>query len=49
MLYTLVVMSCFLFIVFFAPNKPDLLVGEILLSFEWGILCIPPRNWHKIL
>ena len=36
-LCTLVVMSCFLFIVFFAPNKPVLLVGEILLGFEWGI------------
>ena len=31
-------MSCFLFIVFFAPNKPVLLVGEILLGFEWGIV-----------
>lgn len=30
-------MSCFLFIVFFAPNKQVLLVGEILLGFEWGI------------
>ena len=30
-------MSCFLLIVFFAPNKPVLLVGEILLGFEWGI------------
>jgi MFS transporter, SP family, general alpha glucoside:H+ symporter len=37
-LCTLVVMSCFLFIVFFAPNKPVLLVGEILLGFEWGIV-----------
>lgn len=31
-------MSCFLFIVFFAPNKPVLLVGEIMLGFEWGIV-----------
>lgn len=31
-------MTCFLFIVFFAPNKPVLLVGEILLGFEWGIV-----------
>jgi SP family general alpha glucoside:H+ symporter-like MFS transporter len=34
-LCTLVVMSCFLFIVFFAPNKSVLLAGEILLGFEW--------------
>jgi SP family general alpha glucoside:H+ symporter-like MFS transporter len=32
-LCTLCVMSCFLFIVFFAPNKPVLLAGEILLGF----------------
>lgn len=38
LLYTLLVMTCFLFIVFFAPNKPVLLVGEILLGFEWGIV-----------
>lgn len=38
-LCTLCVMSCFLFIVFFAPNKQVLLVGEILLGFEWGIVC----------
>lgn len=37
-LCTLLVMSCFLFIVFFAPNKPVLLVGELLLGFEWGIV-----------
>jgi MFS transporter, SP family, general alpha glucoside:H+ symporter len=30
-------MTCFLFIVFFAPSKPVLLVGQILLGFEWGI------------
>lgn len=36
--YTLVVMSCFLFILFFAESKPQLLVGEILLGFEWGIV-----------
>ncbi|KAJ5464404.1 uncharacterized protein N7458_000090 [Penicillium daleae] len=36
-LCTLCVMTCFLFIVFFAPNKEVLLVGEILLGFEWGI------------
>ena len=34
-LCTLCVMTCFLFIVFFAPNLPVLLVGEILLGFEW--------------
>ena len=37
-LCTLCVMTCFLFIVFFAPNKPVLLTGEILLGFEWGIV-----------
>ena len=37
LLYTLGVMTCFLFIVFFAPNKQVLLAGEILLGFEWGI------------
>lgn len=42
-LTTLCVMSCFLFIVFFAPTKPILLVGEILLGFEWGIVRIGPR------
>lgn len=36
-LCTLCVMSCFLFIVFFAPTKGVLLAGEILLGFEWGI------------
>lgn len=40
LLWTLSVMTCFLFIVFFAPNKPVLLVGEILLGFEWGIVSI---------
>ena len=30
-------MTCFLFIVFFAPSKQVLLAGEILLGFEWGI------------
>jgi SP family general alpha glucoside:H+ symporter-like MFS transporter len=34
-LCTLCVMTCFLFIVFFAPNKEVLLAGEILLGFEW--------------
>jgi MFS transporter, SP family, general alpha glucoside:H+ symporter len=37
LLYTLCVMTCFLFIVFFAPSKEVLLVGQILLGFEWGI------------
>lgn len=41
LLCTLVVMTCFVFIVFFAPNKPVLLVGEILLGFEWGIVSLP--------
>lgn len=38
LLWTLCVMTCFIFIVFFAPNKPVLLVGQILLGFEWGIV-----------
>lgn len=37
-LCALCVMSCFLFILFFAPNKGVLLAGEILLGFEWGIV-----------
>ena len=35
---TLCVMTCFLFIVFFAPSKQVLLVGELLLGLEWGIV-----------
>lgn len=38
LLCTLGVLTCFLFIVFFAPSKPVLLVGEILLGFEFGIV-----------
>jgi MFS transporter, SP family, general alpha glucoside:H+ symporter len=38
LLCTLTIMSCFLFIVFFAPSKEVLLVGEILLGIEWGIV-----------
>lgn len=38
LLATLFVMTCFLFIVFFAQNRATLLVGEILLGFEWGIV-----------
>lgn len=38
LLVTLCVMSCFLFIVFFAPNKAVLLAGQLLLGFEWGIV-----------
>ena len=50
-LCTLVVMSCFLFIVFFAPNKPVLLVGEILLGFEWGIVSsfTGPPPFHLLI
>lgn len=33
----LMALSCFLFIVFFAPSKPVLLAGEILCGFPWGI------------
>jgi MFS transporter, SP family, general alpha glucoside:H+ symporter len=36
LLCTLCVMTCFLFIVFFAPSKPVLMVGQVLLGFEWG-------------
>lgn len=39
-LCTLIVMTCFLFILFFAQTKPQLLVGEILLGFEWGIVSL---------
>ena len=42
LLCTLCVMTCFLFIVFFAPSKEVLLVGEILLGFEWGIVSQAP-------
>ena len=38
LLCTLGVMTCFLFIVFFAPSKEVLLAGEILLGLEWGIV-----------
>lgn len=38
LLCTLAVMTCFIFIVFFAPSKPVLLVGELLCGFEWGIV-----------
>ena len=27
-----------MFIVFFAPNKTTLVVGELMLGFEWGIV-----------
>lgn len=47
-LCTLGVMTCFLFIVFFAPNKPVLLVGEILLGFEW-VSRLPPLQADEIL
>lgn len=45
LLATLCVMTCFLFIVFFAPNKPVLLVGEVLLGFEWGIVSTEFLGW----
>lgn len=44
LLCTLCVMTCFLFIVFFAPSKGVLLAGEFLLGFEWGIVSIDPRS-----
>lgn len=34
----LVSLSCFIFIVFFAPNLQTLVVGEILCGLPWGIL-----------
>jgi SP family general alpha glucoside:H+ symporter-like MFS transporter len=37
LLSSLVSLSGFLFIVFFATNKPTLLVGEILCGFPWGV------------
>ncbi|OCT53771.1 maltose permease MAL31 [Cladophialophora carrionii] len=37
LLYTLCVMTCFPFIVFFAPSREVLLVGQIPSGFEWGI------------
>lgn len=36
MLVMLVAMTAFVFIVFFAPNLPCLLVGEFLCSIPWG-------------
>lgn len=33
----LIAMSCFLFIPFFAPNLPILVVGQVLNGFPWGI------------
>lgn len=32
----LLCLSAFIFIVFFAPNKPVLLVGELLCGLPWG-------------
>ncbi|KAH6881150.1 general substrate transporter [Thelonectria olida] len=37
-LAALVALSAFIFIVFFAPNLPTLVVGEILCGIPWGIL-----------
>lgn len=37
LLASLISLSGFLFIVFFANNKPTLLVGEILCGFPWGV------------
>ena len=34
---SLVALAAFIFVVFFAPNLPTLLVGEILCGFPWGI------------
>ncbi|KAF9873956.1 MFS maltose permease [Colletotrichum karsti] len=33
----LIAVTCFVFILFFAPNLPVLLVGEILIGVPWGI------------
>ena len=37
MLFNLFAMTGFIFIVFFAPNTPVLLVGEFLCSIPWGV------------
>lgn len=37
MLVNLAAMTAFIFIVFFAPNTPVLLVGEFLCSIPWGV------------
>jgi len=37
MLINLVAMTAFVFIVFFSPNLPCLLVGEFLCSIPWGV------------
>ena len=39
----LIVMCAFLFIPFFAPNKPILVVGQVLNGFPWGVFatCAP--------
>jgi MFS transporter, SP family, general alpha glucoside:H+ symporter len=42
-------MTCFLFIVFFAPNRSVLLVGQILLGFEWGIVSTHSQYTNKHL
>lgn len=38
LLGALVTLSAFLFIVFFAPSKPVLLIGELLCGLPWGIV-----------
>lgn len=40
MIIALAFMNAFLFIVFFAPSAPVLLVGQILCGFSWGIFAI---------
>jgi SP family general alpha glucoside:H+ symporter-like MFS transporter len=37
LLVSLALLSCFLFITFFAPSLPVLLVGQILCGFPWGV------------
>jgi SP family general alpha glucoside:H+ symporter-like MFS transporter len=37
MLINLVAMTAFIFIIFFAPNLPCLLIGEFLCGIPWGV------------
>jgi SP family general alpha glucoside:H+ symporter-like MFS transporter len=38
MIGSLALLTCFIFIVFFAQNLPMLLVGEILMGIPWSVL-----------
>jgi SP family general alpha glucoside:H+ symporter-like MFS transporter len=45
MIGSLALLTCFIFIVFFAQNLPMLLVGEILMGIPWSVL----RHFESIL